>query len=153
MKVGGVAVTPPPECILVLPRDGEDLVFRAQAIEDWDEFDKLCPAPVMPVGLGKGGEKIPVPNDPAFKAELEQHGLKKMAWMVVKSLQPSNIEWEKVKVEDPRTWQLYEEELREAGVTAIEIQRIVALAIEANQLDEAKLKAARESFVRGQGKA
>jgi hypothetical protein len=70
--------------------------------------------------------------------------------MVVKSLEPSEIEWDTVDPDNPKTWTNYAEDLRGAGFSQVEVNRIVGLVWEANCLDEAKLEEARQVFLRGQ---
>jgi hypothetical protein len=70
--------------------------------------------------------------------------------MVVKSLEPSEIEWDTVDPDNPKTWANYTNDLRGAGFSQVEINRIVGLVWGANCLDEAKLERARQVFPRGQ---
>ena len=56
-----------------------------------------------------------------------------------------------VNENDPRTWPKWEEDLKNGGLTQVECNRVLALVLEANALDEAKLQKAREVFLRGQG--
>jgi hypothetical protein len=51
---------------------------------------------------------------------------------------------------DPRTWLNWEKDLREGGLSEVEVSRVLALVMEANALDENKLKKARELFLLGQ---
>jgi hypothetical protein len=154
MKVGGVQVTPPPEGLLVLEREHGDLVFRARPvpIDAWDHFNKLCPEPAMPMVLVKG-EKKPNPNDETYQHNVRRLAAKRIAYLCLKSLEPSNIEWDNVKMDDPDSWEKFEDDLRAAGMTEIEIDRVIKLCVGANTLDEEKLKKARESFLRGQREA
>jgi hypothetical protein len=70
--------------------------------------------------------------------------------MVIRSLAPSEIEWDTANVNDPRTWANWEDDLKSGGLTQVECNRVLALVLEANALDEAKLQKAREVFLRGQ---
>ena len=148
MKVGGVKVTSPAEELLVIPRGEQRLVFRATAIE-WDDYNQACPPPEPPVTLGKGGEKIAHLNDETYKHQLEQQQDRRIAYMVIRSLEPSQIEWETVDRDDPKTWLNYEKELTDSGLVPIEINRIVQTCMDANQLSETKLQEAREAFLLG----
>lgn len=152
MKIGGVQITPPPEEIEVIPRGDENLVFKAIAIE-WDDFLKLCPEPVAPVILGKKQEKIVDVKDPEYQRQVENHAARRVAFMVIRSLAPSEIEWDTVDVNDPGTWLNYEKDLINAGLVPIEVNRVITLCLNANQLDEEKLKKARESFLHGRAGA
>ena len=145
MKVGGVPITAPPEEVLVLPRGENQLVFRATAIE-WDDFNSACPEPTPPVVLGKGGEKIPNLKDETYRHQLEVHADRRVAYLAIRSLEPSDIEWDSVDRDDPKTWTKFEDDLLSAGLVPIEVNRIIQLCLDANQLDEGKLKVARRGF-------
>ncbi len=149
MKIGGVEVKPNEE-ILVLPRLGGDIIIRAHAVRDMDLFHTLCPLPSAPGVRTKDGFK-PNVEDKNYLQLLEIYSAQRMAYIVIKSLEPSYIEWETIKLEDPTTWQLWSEELTKAGLSEVECQRVVQCVLQANSLDEGKLKEAREVFLRGQG--
>jgi hypothetical protein len=143
MKIGGKEVTKPQEEVLILPRGDDCIVIRAQALDNMEEFEKLCPEPTPPGKLTKDGW-VPDPEDKGYRSVIEVYGKKRLAYMVIATLEPSEIEWTKVDVSNPSTWLGWEQEMRDAGITQIEINRIYQLVIEANSLSEAKLQAARE---------
>lgn len=150
MKVGGVEVTKCEE-VLVLPRlTGQDLVFKAQAVQSMEYFDNVCPKPKPSMRLVKGGVKEEhITNE--FVEQLENWSRLRYAYICIKSLEPSDIEWDTVDQSKPSTWTGWMQELRDAGLSDTEINRVQALVLDANSLNESKLKAARESFLRGQG--
>jgi hypothetical protein len=152
MKIGGILISNKPhEEILVLPRGTSQIVIRAQAILDLDIFDTLCPSPKPPGKLTKDGF-IPDNNDETYRQTLARHNEKRTAYMVIKSLEPSNIEWDSVDIDNPKTWINYINDFRTAGFSSIEINRIVATVMSANALDESKLEQARKLFLAGQAK-
>jgi hypothetical protein len=138
------------EVILVLPRGEKEIVFRAKGLPDMSEFEALCPYPKPPGKLTKDGW-VPNLTDPTYQAVLNEWAKKRLGYMVVNSLAPTEIEWDSVNPADPRTWTKWEEELKESGLTQIECNRVLGLVLEANALDESKLQRAREVFLRGQG--
>lgn len=148
MKIGNVEVRGPNEEILVLPRMDGDVVIRARAVSDMGEFEKLVPEPKAPGKLTKDG-MVPQNDDPTYRQKLEHYTSQRFAYMVLCSLEPSEIEWEKVSLDNPKTWLLWDKELKEAGLAEVEINRIIMCVMQANSLDEAKLKEARELFLRG----
>lgn len=152
MKIGGVKVTAPAETLLVLPRPDGPLVFKARPLASMDEFEALCPYPKPPGSLTKDGW-VSNPNDPSYKQVLEAHAAKRLAYVVIHTLEPSNIEWDTVDVGNPRTWANWENDLKAGGLITNERNRVLDLAIEANVLTEEKIKEARESFLRGQALA
>lgn len=150
MKINGVEVNGPAEEVLVLPRANGDIVFRARAVLDMKPFEALVPEAKMPQRLEKGGFKSN-PDDPGYVAQVKRREELRFAYMCIKSLEPSNIEWSRVDIDEPGTWTEWEKELQEAGFSAIEINRIAVCVMGANALDEAKLKRARDVFLLGQG--
>lgn len=149
MKIGGVEVTKCEE-VLVLPRINGDLVFKAQAVCSMERFEELCPKPTPPMRLKKGGVREAHHSD-EFLKELQKYGERRYAFICIHSLIPSDITWETVDFDKPATWTNWMEELQAAGLADVELQRVQSLVLDANALNEAKLKAARESFLLGQG--
>lgn len=150
MRIGGIdPKTLPTEEILVLPRGDQQLVFRAIGLPNMDEFNKLCPEPQPPGKLTRDGF-VPNTDDDNYKSVLASYNKRRTAYMIVKSLEPSQIEWDTVDLSNPSTWAHWDQDLRNGGLSQVEINRIVQLVFEANCLDEDKLKKAREVFQRGQ---
>lgn len=152
MKIGGVPVTPPSEEILVLPREPESIVFRAVAVPDMDEFSKLCPPPKPPGVYTKDGW-VPQENDEDYLKLRANYEMQQLAWLVLRTLEPSEIEWQTVDMANPATWKNWQKELREAGLTSVEVNKVVQLVMNANMLNEDKLAKAREVFLRGRVQA
>jgi len=148
MRIGGVEVKGPNEEILVLPRMDGDIIIKAQAVNDMKMFDDLVSEPKPPVRLTKNGKEDNV-KDKTYLEKVARYNQLRFTYMVVQSLIPSEIEWETVKLDEPKTWPNWETELRDAGISEVEINRITVCVMQANSLDEAKLKAAREVFLRG----
>jgi hypothetical protein len=151
MRIGGVKIEGPAEEILVLPRGEQMLVIRARAV-NLDEFDVLCPEPKPPGKLTKDGW-IPDTDNESYRQVINSHNEKRIAYLVVKSLAPSEIEWDTVEVENPRTWTNYVQDFKAAGLTTIEVNRVVQCVMRANSLDEDKLEQARKVFLLGQAQA
>ena len=149
MRISGVEVTGS-EALLVLPRDKEDIPIKAIAVAIAEEFDEKCPMPVAPMLQTKDGNN-PDHDDKDYKAALKRRRDMRWALMIIRSLEPSNIEWDEVNVDMPATWLKWDSELQANGLSETECNRIVGLVMEANSLDEAKIKAARDRFLLGQG--
>jgi len=147
--VGGIVakrggVLPP----LVLKREDDELVFRAQPVHDLDEFEALCPAPdFKKFGVLTPQGWQPDPEAPEYLDLLKTYRKRRWAYIVIKTLEPSNIEWEKVKLKDHTTWLDYYEELA-AVLSYNELGHVMALIEEANALDQEKLEENRQSFFR-----
>lgn len=147
-SVGGIAATKPGPTPLVFARPpGEPLVFLVQPVWSWDEFDQLCPEPdAKPfTALVRGEGWVTDYDHPQYRDLLAQHRVRRWEYTLLKSLEPSNIEWDKVRLDDPKTWRHFEEEIAEA-LTCSEIGRVVAAVQEANNLDRVKIAQATERF-------
>lgn len=150
MKVNGVTVTSCEE-LLVLPRSsGENIVFRAIAVSINDEFNRIVAMPVPPMVLVKGGKKEPDLTDTSYKMACSVRDDQRFAYMVLKSLEPSNIEWDTIDMEKPKTWVGWDDEMKKDGLSDVEVNRVVSTVMAANALDEKKIAEARRDFLRGQ---
>ena len=153
MKIGGIDPNSlSREVILVLPRGDSQIVFRAKGMKDFEEFDALCPLPKPPGKITKDGW-VPNNNDPTYQQVMQQYSNKRLGYMVVKTLEPSEIEWETVNIADPSTWNNWEKELKDSGLTQIECNRVTGLVMEANSLNDDKIEKARAVFLAGQEQA
>jgi len=152
MRIGGLEVKGPNEEVLVLPRLDGNIVIKAQAVVDMGEFEKLVPEPKAPGKLTKDGW-VPTPNDETYRQKVTKFNEQRFAYMVLQSLLPSEIEWEQVQYDNPKTWMRWEDELRAAGLSDVEVNRVTICVMQANALDEAKLKEAREVFLLGLAEA
>jgi hypothetical protein len=150
MKIGGVQVSKCEE-LLVLPRgNGDDIPFRAKAVAINEEFDSLVPMPVAPMIQTKEGKSRDY-SDAEYKKAVARRSEQRFAFLCIKSLEPSEIEWETVDLEKPATWVKWSDELMAAGISETECNRIVGIVMIANSLDEDKIEEARKAFLRGQG--
>jgi len=149
MKIKGEVLSQPNEEILVIPRsEGKDIVLRFRSVLEMDEFEKQFPPPQPPHKRLPGQkESTPDYTDPTYKKATEEYGGKKTKWMFLKSLEATEgLEWEKVKLNDPETWTLLDEELKDAGFNQFEVARIYQAMMKVNSLDEEYLAEARKRF-------
>lgn len=149
MKISGVEPSGPSEEVLVLPRANGDIVFKARAVTDMTAFNNQCPPPKAPGRLVAGGKWEANVDAPAYREQLEKHAELRMGYIVINSLQ--DIEWDTVDIDQPSTWSNWMQDLKSAGFSDTEVNRVLVLCLQANCLDEAKLKEAREAFLLGQG--
>jgi len=150
MKIAGVdPKTLCNEVVLVLPRGEQNIIFRARGLKDMEEFNIKCPLPKPPGKLTKDGW-VAKEDDPTYMQIMTEWGKKRLGYIVVHSLIPSEMEWDTVKLDDPRTWTTWDKDLINGGLTQTEANRVLALVLEANSLDEVKLAKARELFLVGQ---
>lgn len=151
MKLHGKKISGPEVEILVIPRKSGNLVFKAQSVLDYGPFDALCPVPTPPEIMRPGGEKSKNPEAPAFIKALDEWAERRTHWMILESLKATpEIEWETVKYEDPKTWKNYETELKAAGLSNLEMMRILSLVTSVCGLDQKKIDEATERFLADQ---
>ena len=156
MKIGGKEVKSSWEPDPIVFSRGRDengapilLAFKARGIRNYDEFDELCPMPSPKTGyLTKDGWQTD-DKSPRYRDELKQWREKRFAYYVIKSLEPSGIEWDRVRLTTPETWKYYDEELR-GVLNEIELAKVHNLIDEANSLNAAKLEENRQTFFQQQ---
>ena len=135
MKIHGKKIQTLNTEVVVIPRsNGEEYVFRAQAVLDFSEFEELAPPPKPKIRTYPDGRKEASPDD-NFKDRLEEWQILRLHWMVLKSLEATDgLEWESVDMTKPDTFENYEKELVSAGFTHAEVNMIVKVVTEANSL-------------------
>jgi hypothetical protein len=151
MKYNGRKLEAPALVTLVFPRGNDEaLVFRLAAVLDYKEFEAVCPQPKPPEKILRGGARQPDFSSPDFIRDMDTWAGRKTKWMLLKSLQATpELQWEKIDMADPGSWDKLEEELKESGFSEAEQVRLLNAAMEANSLDERKLEEAREGFFSG----
>src|SRR3954452_21424608 len=117
MKIGGKTPSGPNVEYCILPR-GDDpndsIVFKAQAVLDMSNFDKICPPP-KPTKKNVKGVWIEDVERADYKALLEIYGNKRMIYMILKSLEATEgLEWDTVDLSDSSTWENYQKDLQNA---------------------------------------
>lgn len=152
MKIAGLEMSGPTEEVLVIPRSTGDITFTARAVLDMSEFENQVPSPKAPARLVAGGRWEENTDSQSYKDSLTRYGELRMGFIVTRSLIPSEIDWDTVDFDKPDTWVNWKNDLKAAHFSDIEIQRVFLLCIQANSLDENKLKEAREAFLLGQAK-
>lgn len=149
MKFNGRKLAPRTSTV-VLPRPDGDLVIKAAAVLNYDDFDKLCPQPEPPSTMRPGGAITQNPEDPKYREAVNQWSARRIHWMVLTSLQATpDIEWETVDMADPATWENYEKEMAESGLSPVEINAIVECVTEACGLNQSKIDEATKAFLAG----
>lgn len=151
MKIKGKKIIGPNREIIPIPRgDGNDIIFVAEAVLDHSVFDKLCPLP-KPMYKKIDGIDIPDLDDKNYLKKVQTYSEKKTAWLILASLKATEgLEWEQVNLNDPSTWLLFRKELNNSGFSDLEVNRIINGALSAQGLNDAKIEAARDRFLRHQ---
>jgi hypothetical protein len=149
MKLNGKKIEGPNEVTIVIPRgSGEDIILKARAVLDLDDFEEMCPIPTPPTRRMAGGQDVPNLKDQGYMAALQRRAVMRLTYIMLTSLEATEgLEWETVDLSDSNTWDNYLSELKDSGFSPIEIQRIQADVIEVNALNEAKIEEARQRFL------
>lgn len=151
MKINGVtpdkatAIYPAPNKPLTFKRGDSFLAFYAQPVWSFRDFHAMCPVPENTHYRFEKGGKTKDPDHPAYLEQLALYGRKRWGYMVLKTLEPSNIEWDTVSLSDPNTWLNVEDELR-AVLSFYEFAKVIELVETANALDDDKLEENAQSF-------
>lgn len=152
MKFAGKEIKPREVEIVVIPRKTGNLVFKAQPVLNFEEFNNLCPAPQPPETLLPGGVKQKNILHPDYLKAVDEQAKRQTAWLIIKSLQATEeLEWETVDLTKPETYENYKDELIKAGLSTAEINAIIGAVINACGLSSTKIEEATNSFLVGQG--
>lgn len=153
MKLLGQTFDAPNEEVLVLIRKGKDLVFKASAVLDFDNFDAMCPRPTPPKVFKPGGVADNDTEDVGYLQQLDNWSKLRTSYMIIQSLKATDgLEWDTIKDDDPSTWGNFREELKKAFFSDREIMLIINSVWAANGMDDNKLDEARKRFLAGQQK-
>ena len=151
MRLKGNKVQPPKPKVIVIPRDDGDLIFMAQSVLDFSEFDRLCPIPRPPKVHRPNQVSVEDHSNSRYLEQITKYNSLRFAWLIITSLRITDgLEWETVDYNNPETWEKYESELKDSGFNQGEITALTAGVIEANSLDESRAREARERFLHTQ---
>ncbi len=148
MLFGGEKLHRPPEDVVVFPRAAGNLILHIKGVESFEEFDASNPRPEPPKIL-KQGQQQPHFEDESYKQQFEKWADRRQDWLLIQALsvEANDISWEQVELDKPSTWKHATDELKEAGLTVIEINRLIARVYEVNALSERGMEAARANFL------
>lgn len=150
MKINGKKIEGPNIEIVVVSRLDGDIEFKCQSVIDFDDFEKLDPEPVVPWVRTPTQPARQNPEDPSYKKDLTEWQQRRFDWLCLESLKATpNIEWETVKADKPHSWKNWRDELKQSGLTPLEIGRILQAVLKANSVDEDKIDEARKRFLAG----
>lgn len=135
---------------IFIPRGEDVIVFKAQAVIDFEECNALNPRPKARKAKNRAGETFDRVDEPTYIQAIEEWSRRQTAWMIVKSLQATEgLEWDTVNLNDVNTWLNWQEELKAAGFVEAEITRIFQGVVSACGLSEDKVEKARQRFLTG----
>jgi len=147
MKIAGQTIEGPKPEVVVIPRGGQDYVFKAKAVLNFDEFEKVCPTPTPPEVIRPGVGKSQDTNSPKYQEALQAWSERRVAWMFLESLSATDgLEWESVDMMKPETWKNFEEELN-VNFTPGEVSKITEAVMTACGLNQEKIDEATKRFL------
>lgn len=133
--------------VIVIPRGEENIIIHVQCVADYSPFEAMCPEPQPPMRTKPGEDPFPLYDAPEYKQKMNEWSERRSAWMILQSLRATeDIQWEKVKSDDPSTWELYKEELQEC-FSEVEMMLILNKIIDVCGLNTQKIEAATADFV------
>lgn len=148
MKIKGKKLSGPYVVTVVLPREEGNIVFKAQAVLDFEEFEQLCPRPMAPEIVRPGNVRSRDTTDKIYQKKLTEWSENQVHWMVIQSLKATpELEWETLKDNDPSTWSNYQQEMKEAGISIAEQARIIDAVMTASGLNQDKIDEATKAFL------
>lgn len=150
MKIAGRTVNGLEPIVLVIPKGNVSIVFKAQPVLDFEEFDKLCPRPQPPSILKPGGTQFHDVYDKKYLEDLGSWSSNRMNWMILKSLSATeDLTWDTVEMSKSETWSNFNKELTQAGFSDFEVNKIIETVINACGLNEENINKATKSFLAG----
>lgn len=139
------------ETVVVIPRGDKRIVFKLKAVEKPDDYEKVCPRPIPPNKTIPGGPKgriVPNFDDPGYKEQFRAWVSGQYNWIYIQTLRETEgLVWEQVKLDDPATFDKWQDELIEFGLSSPEANILFDRIREVNGLSEAKLEQERERFL------
>lgn len=148
MKVNGKTVNGQNRIVSVIIPVGDDAVeFLVRPLTKEDDFEKMVPLPTPPIIIKPNIGRVKNIEDPAFKAAVTRWATQEAHYKFLKAVdQTVGLEWDKVRMDDPNTYHLWEEEMNES-IGRGAANYLFGKAVEANSLTEEVLEKARARFL------
>lgn len=146
LMIGGQVAPGPKKKELYLPRDTGVIVFHFLAVNDDSDFQALVKRPGVPRVWKVGEGNVDNPADPNYIKKRDDYAEKKGNWYFLTSIAPSNITWETIDMANPETWGNWQNELKAAGFSESERDRIYSSFLECNMVTDSMLIEARNRF-------
>jgi hypothetical protein len=145
MRISGIDVSERKPEVVVIPLGNDEVPVWCYPVLSYEHFEALCPKPAPDIKrkLLPGGKQEVVP-DTGYSDRLDDWLHKRFAWLIITSLR--DVEWAKVKLDDPNTWNEYNEELTQA-FSQIEVQRIIDTVMKVCGLSTDAIDKATDSFL------
>jgi len=159
MRIKGTTLSKLNELVLVFERNGinpdtdkevENIVFTLRPVTDYQLFLDLVPEPKPPVKILKGGTREEDRQNPEYLERMNKYYSKEVNYTLICSMQATKgLEWTRVKMDDPETWEFAIEELQEFLYDQ-EVFKVYQACTTINSVTDASLDKARERFLASQ---
>ena len=147
MKIKGIEINARYRTVITFKRPSGNISFTLEAVNDYADFDQICPRPSAP-WIQKAGEEKSIQSfdDPAYKKQIEEYSEHKISWMILKTMAPSEVEWSTVDLRDPKTYNNWVADMTAAGFTNAEINKLQNQIFTANGLGAAEIEVVEGNF-------
>jgi len=151
MKINGKEIAKQGIEVIVFPRKDGDLVFKARPVNDFENFEKLCPRPLPGKKLIPGGQEVIDVEAPEFKKAMNDWAAQRTNWMLIQSLLATDgLTFDTVNLSDSSTWGNFSKEMAECGLSVIELNKLLEAVTQACGLTQNKIDEATKRFLAGQ---
>lgn len=135
MKLSGIKVDAKYIKEITFYRDETEFVFKLEAVSDYRDFEKDHPQPEPPVITKSGNITYKNVKDPDYIEIQKEWDEWRIHWLVLNTIK--EIEWDTV-TSDPSTFENWTNDLKEAGFSIFEVQRLQSEILIVNGLMEPK---------------
>lgn len=151
MKFKGIKLEPPKPVPCVIPVGEVEVVFMVAPIYGAEGFNEVAPRPMPKIKTMADGTQETESGDKSYLDKLTQWIKNSQVWMELKALESSpDLEWEKVNINDPSTYEFFEKELRESGISKSAIEHLRLKIYEVSGMRQDLIEEATERFLAGQ---
>lgn len=150
MKIKGQTISVRDFKVVIPILRGENSIYLQAAMVNVDDFDAIYPQPIPDTIMRPGGVATKDLKKPAYVEAVTKRDNAFSNYMIIKSLLAGteDLEFETINLKDPNTFQNIWKELQESISLSVKEQALIINAVlEVHGLDDAKVEAARKSFL------
>lgn len=149
MKINGITFDGPKPVTLVVPVGGQEIVLTIKPVFDFEEFHKIFPCPEPPGAIDNQGNKIKDFEHPSYLSALDRWSEAHSGYLFIKALEDTDIEWDKVDITKPETYELFDDEFRTIGLSPAYLNRIKFKILDVCGTNADRIDEATERFLAG----
>ncbi len=148
MKINGVSKLKENTQTYTVVRDGLDPIIFTLKPADMKWFTEIVEEPSPPMVTKPGEPAVADLSDPKYVEAMESYSLKQGQYFIISSISATEgLEWEKIDLAKPDTWEKFEEELDEFKLLPTEKAGLLQAITRANSLDQKFIDAKRDDFL------